>query len=558
MQMDVISGTPTLAAEGKAVHELARRTGMLDAVAFVAERIVASPDWRSAVPSLLERLGHATDMSRVSLFEVHTGWHGGLVQSCRYDWAEPGLETISNNPKYHNMDLSDDGNPGNLGDWSKRRQRGEVIQATLKETSGYTRQVFLEHRTLSFLSVPIMVQGQWWGVLGFDDCKVERVWSSAEIDVLKTAAAIIASAIERSQAHERLRVSEERYALAARGANDGLWDWDIATDTAYFSPRLHEIVGLADGALSKSMGAFLRQLHTDDALAFKEHLEACYGEKRERFQHECRLKTDDGSTKWVVLRGLIVYAAEGPHRLVGGVRDITERLEFQARLNEIENKRAILARYFSPNMVDELMRTGGRLNETRTQQVTVLFVDIMGFTKISAQLQSVAAIALLREYLSILEEAVFAHGGTLDKFLGDGLMATFGTPQTGPRDATNAVRCARMMGEKIVAWNAKRRAANLEPLRVGMGLHHGEVVLGDIGSERRMEFAVIGDTVNVAHRIEGKTRDFYIATLASQAVIDAVKAENNEADLEGFEDFGFHTLRGREGTIHLWGRAAER
>src|SRR4051812_25840962 len=73
------------------------------------------------------------------------------------------------------MPLSDDGVPGNLNDWSSRRERGEIIQATLGETSGYTRQVFLEHGTLAFLSVPIMVDGNWWGFLGFDDCKEERV-----------------------------------------------------------------------------------------------------------------------------------------------------------------------------------------------------------------------------------------------------------------------------------------------------------------------------------------------------------------------------------------------
>ena len=556
--MDAIPGKSRLTPEARAQEELARRTAMLDAVAFAATRVVASHDWRAVMPVLLARLGHATDMSRVTMFEVHEGPSGGLAQSCRYDWAEPGLDTISNNPLYHNMDLSDDGKPGNLDEWSRRRQRGEVVQATLAETTGYARQVFIEHRTLSFISVPIMVDGEWWGFLGFDDCRVERVWTSAEIDVLKTVAAVIASAIERAHAHDKLRVSEERYALAARGANDGLWDWDIGGDVAYFSPRLYEIFGLPDGAMRSSMTAFFAQIIPEESRSFEAHLKACYDERRERFQHECRLRTDDGSTKWVVLRGLIVYDGASPQRLVGGVRDITERLEFQNRLNEIENKRAILARYFSPNMVDDLMQTGGRLNETRTQLVTVLFVDIIGFTKVSAQLSGVAAIALLRDYLSILQEAVFAHGGTLDKFLGDGLMATFGTPRSGTSDATNAVRCARMMGEKIVVWNAKRRAANLELLRVGMGLHHGEVVLGDIGSERRMEFAVIGDTVNVAHRIEGKTRDLNIATLASQAVIDAVRAENNEAELEGFLDFGLHGLRGREGLFHLWGRAVER
>jgi adenylate cyclase len=243
---------------------------------------------------------------------------------------------------------------------------------------------------------------------------------------------------------------------------------------------------------------------------------------------------------------------------VGAVRDITERIEFQQRLNEIEAKRANLARYFSPNIVQNLMQSGGQFNIARTQIVTVLFVDIVGFTRVSATLTSVSTMALLREYLAIFEEAVFAYDGTLDKFLGDGLMATFGTPEPGPKDATNAVRCARMMGEKIVAWNATRTASGLQPLRVGIGLHHGEVVLGDIGGERRMEFAVIGNTVNVANRIEAMTRQLDIAILASQDVLDAVRREDHPEVLEGFIDFGERRLRGHEGLIRLWGRAVER
>jgi adenylate cyclase len=137
-------------------------------------------------------------------------------------------------------------------------------------------------------------------------------------------------------------------------------------------------------------------------------------------------------------------------------------------------------------------------------------------------------------------------------------MATFGTPMTGLEDATNAVRCARMMGAKIVSWNAKRIAAGLEPLRVGIGLHHGEVVLGDIGGEQRVEFAVIGNTVNIANRIEAMTRQLNIAILASQDVMDAVRRENNSEVLDGFVDFGQHRLRGHAGVIRLWGRAVER
>jgi PAS domain S-box-containing protein len=531
---------------------------MLNAVAYAATQIVSAADWRSVIPELLRRLALATDMSRVTLFEVHEGPNGGLVQSCRFDWAEPGLPSISDNPLYHNMNLADEEKPGELADWPRRRQRGEVIQATLREVTGYTRQVFIEHGTLSFISVPIMVSGTWWGFLGFDDCKTERVWNTAEIDVLKVAAALIAGAIERNAANEQLRLSEERYALAARGANDGLWDWSVESRTAYLSPRLHEILGFGEGELGEDTKRFFAQFPPVDLEGFQAHLQECFDKREPRFLHECRIQTKNGQLKWVVLRGLIVYGEAKAERLVGAVRDITERIEFQQRLNEIETTRANLARYFSPNIVNELMQSGGRLDFARTQIVTVLFVDIIGFTRVSATLTSVSTMALLREYLAIFEQAVFALGGTLDKFLGDGLMATFGTPKAGAEDATNAVRCARLMGEKIVAWNRKRMDSGLEPLRIGIGLHHGEVVLGDIGSERRMEFAVIGNTVNIANRIEAMTRKLDIAILASQAVMDAVRAENHAEVLEGFVDFGERALRGHEGLMRLWGCAVEK
>jgi PAS domain S-box-containing protein len=544
--------------ESETLRELGRRTAMLQAVAFAATQIVTAADWRHEIPELLRRLGLATDMSRVTLFEVHEGPNGEMVQSCRFDWAEPGFDSISTNPLYQNMNLMDENDPSQLGDWPRRRQRGEVVQATLRDVTGYARQVFLEHGTLSFLSVPIMVKGAWWGFLGFDDCKVERVWSSAEIDVLKAAAGVIGGAIERERSLEQLRLSEERYALAARGANDGLWDWDVRSGKAYLSPRLHEILGFPEGAFGDDMAGFQAQFPPEDLKSFNAHLKDCYAKEESRFLHECRVRTREGSLKWVVLRGLIVYHEGRVQRLVGAVRDITERIEFQQRLSDMETKRANLARYFSPNIVDDLMQSGGRLDFARTQIVTVLFVDIIGFTRVSASLSGVRTMALLREYLAIFEDAVFANGGTLDKFLGDGLMATFGTPKTSPEDATNAVRCACLMGEKIVAWNGKRIAASLQPLRVGIGLHHGEVVLGDIGGERRVEFAVIGDTVNVANRIEAMTRQLDIAILASQEVIDAVKRENHPELLADFQDFGLHVLRGREGKIRLWGRAVER
>jgi class 3 adenylate cyclase/PAS domain-containing protein len=539
----------------EAIIEANRRLAMLDAVAYAATRMVAG-DWRNHVRDFLKRLGLATEMSRVTLFEVHKDSLGKRVQSCRFDWAGDGLTPISEDPRYHGMPIVDEGDKGD--DWAIRRERGEIVKAKLSETTGYTRQVFIEHGTLSFISIPIMVGRKWWGFLGFDDCKEERDWSSEEIHVLKTAAALIASAVERDAADNRIKLSEERYALASRGANDGLFDWDVASGETFFSPRLHEVLGCKPGSLGNHIDGLTRLFVKADGDFLHSTLRHKFARREETFDIECRHEPAPGRTQWIVMRGLIVYDEEGPRRVVGGLRDITKQMEVQKRLSEAERKRANLARYFSPNMVDGLMQSGGRLDEARTQKVTVLFADIWGYTTISAAMPPLQLMTLLRELLRMFEKAIFANGGTLDKFLGDGLMATFGTPKAGPRDAANALACACAMADAIARWNRKRRENGLQPLYLGIGLHHGDVVLGDIGSERRMEFAVIGDTVNVASRIQEMTRALNIAVLASDGVIEAARTEGGETVIKEFTDTGEHELRGRSGKIRLWSRAAEK
>ncbi|MGH6960476.1 MAG: PAS-domain containing protein, partial [Dongiaceae bacterium] len=153
-QPAIVSGFHDLTERRQAMSELARRTEMLDAVSYAATRIVGRGDWRDAIPELLTRLGVAAGVDRVTLFEVHQTADGDPVESCRYDWATAGLSTLSADPRYQNMPLIDE--QGRLDAWTERRQRGEVVQATLSELTGYNRQVFLEQGTLSFISVPIM------------------------------------------------------------------------------------------------------------------------------------------------------------------------------------------------------------------------------------------------------------------------------------------------------------------------------------------------------------------------------------------------------------------
>jgi adenylate cyclase len=264
----------------------------------------------------------------------------------------------------------------------------------------------------------------------------------------------------------------------------------------------------------------------------------------------------DGSIVPVELT-LSEVRAEGEHLFTAFLRDTTERRRFQERLKEAERKRDNLARYFSPKVVDRLMGQEGPLSSVKLPHVTVLFADMMGFGAISRFAPGEEMLRLLREFHALIEQAVFVHEGSLDKYMGDGLMATFGTPEPGPRDATNAVACARAMATSVVAWSRRRRDLGLPAIHIGIGLHHGEVTLGDIGSDRHPEFTVVGDTVNLASRIEELTREHAIGILASEEVVRAVRAEGGETVLEGFRELGPLDIRGRDETVRLWGRTAD-
>ena len=219
-----------------------------------------------------------------------------------------------------------------------------------------------------------------------------------------------------------------------------------------------------------------------------------------------------------------------------------------------ERARANLARDFSPNVIDRLSASKGQLGTVREQGVAVLFIDIVGFTNLCETETPVNVIELLRDYHNRFGQAVFDNGGTLDKYIGDGLMATFGTPGSGPSDARNALQCAMDMVAALETWNAERTATGKKPVRVGIGLHYGPVIAGDIGNERRLEYGVIGDTVNIASRLEHLTRALNTPVVASDSALCALDKDGRpkETILERFSAAGVQHVRGREAGIAVW------
>jgi len=216
----------------------------------------------------------------------------------------------------------------------------------------------------------------------------------------------------------------------------------------------------------------------------------------------------------------------------------------------LERERANLSRYFSPNVVDELSQNDEPLKQIRTQDVAVMFVDIVGFTEFAAARPPEAVIETLRGFHGRMEQLVFRHNGTLDKYLGDGLMATFGTPTAGDRDARNALECAQAMLTDMDTWNNQRRSEGEPDILIGIGVHFGQAVLGDIGAHR-LEFAVIGNTVNVASRLEALTRPLGEPLVISDALHEQVLAEGGSIPGTMTRHDG-QAIRGIEEALTVW------
>jgi adenylate cyclase len=179
-------------------------------------------------------------------------------------------------------------------------------------------------------------------------------------------------------------------------------------------------------------------------------------------------------------------------------------------------KRARLGRYFSPQVAAHLEERGEELGAGESREVTVLFADLRDFTALAEGLDEKSVVATLNEFHTVMVKCIFDHGGTLDKYLGDGIMAYFGAPVPQPKHAEHAVRCALAMQAALAALNQERSRSARPPLHMGIGAHSGRVVLGDVGAPSRREYTAIGDTVNVAARIEQLTKVHGATILVSE------------------------------------------
>lgn len=205
------------------------------------------------------------------------------------------------------------------------------------------------------------------------------------------------------------------------------------------------------------------------------------------------------------------------------------------------------AKYVSPDVAEEISKNIDdlKVDVGERREVTILFSDIRGFTSLSEKLPPEEVVRRLNVYFGAMVEIVFAHGGTLDKYIGDAIMAFFGAPKSDPEHAAHACLTALEMKRRLEDINREFKKEGIAELKIGVGINTGEVVVGNIGSERRMDYTVIGDHVNLASRLEGLNKNFGTSIIVS---------EYTRARAEGFvvRDLGEVEIRGKEHPVRIY------
>ncbi len=231
-----------------------------------------------------------------------------------------------------------------------------------------------------------------------------------------------------------------------------------------------------------------------------------------------------------------VLAVVTTERVVALVRSAAEGQLRQQRLS----------RYFSPQIAARLERGDGGGMAGASCQATILFADLRDFTKLTEHDSGRQVVTLLNEFQEAMVTTLFAHGGTLDKYLGDGLMAYFGAPLPQSDHATRAVRCALAMQDALQRLNESRIARGDAALAMGIGVHSGTIVVGDIGAQSRREYTAIGHAVNVASRIEQLTKTLGVPTLISE------ETRRRADDGLSYEPAGSVEVRGHTAPIQVY------
>jgi adenylate cyclase len=224
-----------------------------------------------------------------------------------------------------------------------------------------------------------------------------------------------------------------------------------------------------------------------------------------------------------------------------------ERAQLAEKIEQERKIRSRMERYHSPGVIDEIVKGtfAADQDEIRAADVSILFADISGFTTVSETKRPEEVAEFLSNFFSAAVDAIFAYGGTLDKFIGDAVMAFFGAPIPQDDHADRAVLAGLMMMERVEQWNQEREALGLPAVRIRIGINSGPAVVGNVGTEKRVDYTVLGSSVNIASRLEsGVAKPGQL--VVSQNTLDRVIGSFET------ESLGEFALKGLQQKMPVW------
>lgn len=238
----------------------------------------------------------------------------------------------------------------------------------------------------------------------------------------------------------------------------------------------------------------------------------------------------------------VVRSREETGQLVNGFNRMLTGLKDRDRI------KSLFGQYLSSEVSAEILK--GNVDLTgNLYQATILFADIRGFTTLSESITPQETITFLNEYYAVIIDVILEHGGIIDKFMGDGILVLFGVPIDSKDHADKAVAAALEMRERLAEFNMERTANGIFPVNIGIGIHTGEVIAGNVGNSHKLEYTVIGDTVNIASRIETLTKKFETDMLIGESVYDSLSKGNSSR--ERFEILKGVSLKGKKTKVNL-------
>ncbi|MEG4209551.1 GAF domain-containing protein [Microcoleus sp. S13_B4] len=310
-------------------------------------------------------------------------------------------------------------------------------------------------------------------------------------------------ALQNAKLFAEVKQQEQRQKDMLHALTNGVISTDKKGNIVATNPSAKKLLGVSDAELAE--GQSLRELikleKGDFAKWFDASLSPEDDKDRQQYYPDQVLLSCEAKSQSINLSINSMTDATDPSKVNGA-------LVVMEDISSAKQVKNLMYRYMTPEVAEALLASGDTGLGGKRKNVSVLFSDIRSYTTLTEKLQAEEVVVMLNKYFEVMVDVVFEYGGTLDKYIGDALMAVFGSPAPLEDHAWCAMQTAVKMREKLAEFNQDRMANGELPIGIGMGVHSDEVVSGNIGSSKRMELTSIGDGVNLASRLEGASKQY--------------------------------------------------